>query len=160
MIKFVRNSEVTIQTSSCVSRSSKKLPFVMDTSEADNTLRTINMLSAIYPIAVAAAAILSGLFPGLIVMQSDREASIMRVLGTTKKRTRAILLTEQALLCAFGLLCAAGLLLIINRKLPGDSAAPLIAYGALQLAACAAGATLCAVTVTRRRPLELLQVKE
>ena len=132
----------------------------MDTSEADNALRTINLLSALYPIAIAAAAIMGGLFPGLIVMQSDREAATMRALGTTKKRTRAFLIIEQALLCAAGLILAAGLLLVINGSLPAESALPLAAYAVLQLAACSAGALTCAVVVTRRRILELLQVRE
>ena len=137
-----------------------KLPFVMDTSEADNTLRTMNLMSALYPIAAAAAAILAGLFPGLIIMQTDRDASIMRVLGATKKRTRAMLLAEQAVLCLAGLALGAILLFIINGALPADSALPLAAYAALQLAACATGALICSVVITRRRPLELLQVRE
>ena len=137
-----------------------KLPFVMDTSEADNTLRTMDLMSALYPIAAAAAAVLAGLFPGLIVMQTDREASIMRVLGTTKKRTRVMLLAEQAVLCLAGLALGAILLFAINGALPADSALPLAAYAALQLAACAAGALICSVVITRRRPLELLQVRE
>jgi len=134
--------------------------FVMDTSEADSIFRTLNLLNVLYPIAVVAAAIMSGLFPGLIVMQSDREASIMRALGTTKKRARAMLILEQALLCLAGLLCAAALLLVINGGMLVSYSRSLALYAALHFAACAAGAAICAIVVTRKHVLELLQVKE
>ena len=135
-------------------------PLMMDTSEAENMLRTLTLVNGIYPMAVVAAAIMGGLFPGLIVMQSDREASIMRVLGTSKKRARAMLVLEQLLLCLSGAFCAAALLLLINGVSIVDRAAPLGVYAAAHLAACVAGGAICAVIVTRRKPLELLQVKE
>jgi hypothetical protein len=134
--------------------------FVMDTSEADNMLRTIRMLDNLYPIAFAAAAIMGGFFPGLIVLQSDREASIMRVLGTTKKRTRLMLTLEQTVLCLAGFVCGVFVLLMINGVLPGTVTRQLGVYAALHFAMCIAGAVICAVVITRRRILELLQVKE
>jgi hypothetical protein len=135
-------------------------PFVMDMSEADNLHQTISLLNTLYPIAIAAAVIMSGLFPGLIIMQSDREASIMRVLGTTKRRTRIMLIVEQLALCLLGQLCAAALLFAINGVSIAEHAATLGIAAAALLAGCIAGALVCAVIVTRRRILELLQVKE
>jgi hypothetical protein len=135
-------------------------PFVMDMSEADNLHRTLGLLNALYPIAIAAAVAMAGLFPGLIVMQSDRVASIMRALGTTKRRTRAMFVAEQAALCAAGLLCATALLLAANGVVLALYTGTLTAYAALHLLACATGALACAVIITRRRVLELLQVKE
>ena len=135
-------------------------PLVVDTSEAENTLQTLNLIETLYPIAVAAAAIMGGLFPGLVVMQSDREAAIMRVLGTSKKRTRTILVIEQVTLCLFGQICAALLLLVINGILLLQHAAAIGIFGSSLLFACIAGALICAVIITRRRILEMLQVKE
>jgi hypothetical protein len=135
-------------------------PFTMDTSEADNMYQTIRLLNTLYPIAIAAAVIMSGLFPGLIIMQSDREASIMRVLGTTKRRTRVMLIVEQAALCLLGLLCAAALLFAINGVSIAEYTAALGIAATALLSGCIAGALVCAVIVTRRRILELLQVKE
>ena len=135
-------------------------PFVMDTSEADNILRRVRLLDALYPIAVAAAVAMSGLFPGLSVIQSDREAAIMRALGATKKRTRAALALEQAALCAAGLLFAAALLPAVNGAAIVGYAGDIGICAAAQLAACIAGALVCAAVATRRRVLELLQVKE
>lgn len=134
-------------------------PLIMDTSEADNVQRTIRLLSALYPIAVAVSLAMGALLQGLIVAQSDKEASIMRVLGTTKRRTHAVLITEQALLCLVGLICAELALIALNGVLPSGSAMPLVLCAVLQLAAGVAGSAVCAVLVTIRRPLELLQVK-
>jgi hypothetical protein len=134
--------------------------FSMDTSEADNMYQTISLLNTLYPIAIAAAVIMSGLFPGLIIMQSDREASIMRVLGTTKRRTRVMLIAEQVALCLLGQLCAAALLFAINGVSLAEHTAALGIAAIALLAGCIAGALVCAVIVTRRRILELLQVKE
>ena len=140
--------------------SSRTVSLVIDTAEADSMSRTLTLLDGLYPIAIAAAAILGGLFPGLIVMQSDREASIMRVLGTTKKRARAMLVSEQAALFSCGLLLAAAALLVIHGVVLAAYKSQLLSYTALHLAACSTGALICAVIITRRRPLELLQVKE
>ena len=135
-------------------------PLIIDTNESDSMSRTMELLDDLYPIAVAAAAVLGALFPGLVVMQSDREASIMRVLGTTKKRSRTMLISEQAILYLCGLLCAAALLLLINGVAIANYVSALLSYSGLHLAACLAGALICAVIVTKRKPLELLQVKE
>lgn len=135
-------------------------PFMMDTSEADNILERVRLLETLYPIAVAIMVVLSGLFPGLAVMQSDRDAAIIRALGAAKKRVRGTLALEQATLCMIGLLCAAALLCAINGSTLASYAAVVGICAAAQLAACIAGSLICAVVITRRRVLELLQVKE
>ena len=135
-------------------------PFMMDTGEADNILQRVKLLDALYPIAVSIAVVLSGLFPGLSVMQTDREAAIMRALGETKKRARSKLVIVQAALCAIGLLCAAIMLAAANGATVTAYAWDIVIFAAAQLAACIAGALICAVVTTRRRVLELLQVKE
>jgi hypothetical protein len=134
--------------------------FVMDTSEADNLQRMIGLLDTLYPIAVTVAVLLSGLLPVLIVAQSEKVAAIMRVLGTTKKHTRAVLILEQAVLCLSGLICAAALLLAINGPALTDCIREIAVCSVLLLLSNIAGASTCAIIITRRRILELLQVKE
>ncbi|NLO48220.1 MAG: ABC transporter permease, partial [Clostridiales bacterium] len=93
----------------------KKPPtFLMDTSEADNIYKIYRLIGTLYPIAMAVAILLGGALPGLIVLQSAKEASIMRVLGTTKKRTRLMLILEQLMLCLLGLVVALVLLAAVN----------------------------------------------
>lgn len=134
--------------------------FVMDTSEADNIQRISNLLSALFPIATAIAILLSGLIPGYSTMQSGRDAAIMRSLGTTKKRARALLTLEQTFLCLLGLLCACALLFTINGSSLVAHILPIGLYTTVQLTACVAGALSGAIVVTHRKALELLQVRE
>ena len=134
--------------------------FSMETAEADRVYQTYRLLELLYPIAFALALILGGVLPAGVILQSAREASLLRVLGTTKRRTRAMLSLEQLFLCFIGL-CLAIAALNITRGSALTAVAGLItAYAAAHLLACAVGTEAAAVSVTRRNVLELLQAKE
>ena len=134
--------------------------FSMETAEADRVYQTYRLLELLYPIAFALALILGCVLPGGIILQSAREAALLRVLGTTKRRTRAMLTLEQIFLCFLGL-CLAVAALVIAKGSALTAVAGLIAvYIAAHLLACAMGTEAAAVSVTRRNVLELLQVKE
>jgi len=134
--------------------------FTMDTGEADNMLRTVEMLDTLFPFAVAIALLLGGLIPGLIVVHSDREAAIMRALGAGNRRVRAIMVLEQLILCLTGFLLCAAVFFLIN----GYGIAPYIPviglYVALYIIATAVGTMIFSVIITMRKVMELLQVKE
>ena len=89
--------------------------FIMDTTEADNIYKIYKLIETLYPIAAIIAILIGAVLPGLIIIQSAKEASILRVLGTTKRRTRVMLLLEQLLLCLIGLILAFAVLAIVNR---------------------------------------------
>jgi len=134
--------------------------YYTDTTELDNIRRVRDLLITLFPIAVAAAVLIGATAPLLIIVQSAKEAAIMRILGTTKKRVRCILATEQILLCVFGLIFAAGGLIIYNAGLFAQSRLTLILCGILYLFGCASAALGASISVTSKRVLELLQVKE
>ena len=52
------------------------------------------------------------MLPAGVILQSAREASLLRVLGTTKRRTRAMLSLEQLFLCLAGLCLAIAALVL------------------------------------------------
>ena len=134
--------------------------FSMETAEADRVYQTYRLLELLYPIAFALALILGCVLPAGIILQSAKEASLLRVLGTTKRRTRVMLTLEQIFLCFLGL-CLAVAALVMTRGSALIAVAGLIAvYAASHLLACAVGTEAAAVSVTRRNVLELLQVKE
>jgi len=145
---------------------SESIPFTYDashytdTTELDNIRRVRDLLVTLFPIAVTAAILIGATAPLLIIIQSAKEAAIMRILGTTKKRTRCILAFEQILLCAVGLICAAGGLAVYNAGLFAESTPLLAVCGVLYLLGGAAAALGAAVSVTSRKVLELLQVRE
>ncbi|MBR5701496.1 MAG: type II toxin-antitoxin system mRNA interferase toxin, RelE/StbE family, partial [Oscillospiraceae bacterium] len=88
--------------------------FSMETQEADRIYQTYRLLELLYPIAFALALILGGVLPAGVILQSAREASLLRVLGTTKRRTRAMLSLEQLFLCFIGL-CLAVAALVLTK---------------------------------------------
>ena len=84
----------------------------------------------------------------------------MRILGTTKRRSRCMLAIEQICLCILGLVIAGIGLAIYDAGLFTRSADTLILCGGLYNVACALAASTTAAMATRRKALELLQVKE
>ncbi len=132
----------------------------LDTSGLVNIQRIRSLLASLFPIAVA-AALLIGLFgPLLVILQSTQEASYLRILGVTKKRVRCMLVFEQLALCIAGIILTAALLALYNLNLFARSIETLALCWALYLCGAACGAVTASVLVTRRKVLELLQVKE
>jgi hypothetical protein len=134
--------------------------FSMDTSEADRIYQTYRLIETLYPIAFAAAILLGGVLPGIVILQSAREAALLRVLGTTKRRTRAMLSLEQIFLCVFGLALAVAALFAVNGAQLRAVTGLLALYLAAHFTFCVSASGAAAVNVTRRKVLELLQVKE
>ena len=130
--------------------------FVMDTSKLDSVIRTSEILRSLYPAAVAAALIIGAFLCALIIFQTSTEAAIMRVLGTTKKKTAAILTAEQCILALSGIILGILIMAVING---GVSAQSLIFSGAY-FAVILLGSAISSVLVTRRNILDLLQTKE
>lgn len=136
------------------------MSYHMETSELNNIKRVRDMLVMLFPIAVAAAVMVGLTAPMLIIMQSAKEAAILRLLGTTKRRAICILAIEQISLCVLGLIIAAIVLVSYNAGLFVRSSDTLALCGALYMLGCACAAVFAAVSVTRSKVLELLQVKE
>ena len=134
--------------------------FYIDGTGLDNIRRICGLLESLFPIAVA-AAVLIGLFgPGLVIMQSAREAAFLRVLGVTKRRVRCMLVLEQIILCLVGIVLVIGGFALLRPGLFARSAQTIIACFSLYLLGCLCGAFVAAIQVTRHKILELLQVKE
>ena len=74
--------------------------FTMDTSYADRIYKIHRLIESLYPLAVAAALLLGGVLPGLIVLHSSKEISILRALGV-RARDCVILYTLSQVLCFF-----------------------------------------------------------
>ena len=134
--------------------------YTTDTTELDNIKRVRELLIILFPIALFAAVAIGLCVPALLILQSAKEAAILRVLGTTKKRVRCIFTLEQITLCIAGIILAAGGLVAYNFALFTRSAETLIVCAVLYLLGCICAALTASVTVTKRKILQLLQVKE
>ncbi|NLE04261.1 MAG: hypothetical protein GX638_05585 [Crenarchaeota archaeon] len=140
--------------------SSNRLSFVMDTSKIENLLNTLKLLNKLFPLVVAAAVLIGGLLCGLIIIQTTKEAAIMRVLGMPRWRTIAILSFEQVFLCLTGMILGVVGLLLYNREYLKEIAIEMYLLAALYFAGCLGGTFICSLIATRRKLLELLQTKE
>lgn len=129
-----------------------------------NTVRPLesnaNTLRLLLPIIAVVVLLIGAAIPGLIVLQSAKDAAIMRVLGMSKAKVRAILVVEQMTLCAIGLATGVTVLCAAHgaERLVGLPVLMICVagYAALAAAVCAAGS----VAVSARKPLELLQTRE
>ncbi len=134
--------------------------FVMDTSKLEHLRNTLKLLETMYPIAMTAALLIGGFLCCLVIVQSSKEAAIMRILGTTKRKTRTILALEQMLLSICGLVIGACGLLAYKGAALSRISAQLYVFAALYFAVILVSAIICAGLSTRRNVLELLQTKE
>jgi hypothetical protein len=120
---------------------------------------SIALMQLLYPVLLALSALIAAAVAALLVQLSAKDAAILRVLGTTRRRSGGILCLQAAVPCALGLALGVA---AVYAGLPAARAQLGAALGcaALDLAAALAGATLSAAATLRRDPLELLQVKE
>ena len=112
----------------------------------------IELIKLLFPIIIAASVLFATGITALVVMQGSTDIAIMRVLGTTKRRIRATVIFEQALLCAIGLLIGLLVASLLGKIVFGSAL--------LYLAGCIAAAAIASLVATSKKPLEMLQVKE
>lgn len=139
---------------------SKMASFHVDAGALKNIARVCGLLESLFPLAMAAAALIGVFGPLLVIHQSAQEAAFLRVLGVTKKRARCMLAFEQIVLCIVGTALVSVGIALLQPELFARSIQMLAVCFGLYLLGGVCGAAMAAVQVTRHRVLELLQVKE
>ena len=121
--------------------------------------KNIAMLEVLYPVLQAVAILASALMCLLFALRSAQETAILRLLGTTRATSAVMIITERVLLSAIGIGAGTLVTLLI---LHGDrlSMMSVILNAALCLAACIAASMAGALIVIRKKPMDLLSVKE
>ena len=132
----------------------------MDFTELDNMLDILEIVEILFPFAIAAAVLVGILTPTLLLLQSTKNAAIMRAMGTTRKRTCCILGLEQILLFLSGLVVVIAALVIYDSTLLLQAAAMLAICLGLYLGGYILATTATLMIITRHKVLQLLQVKE
>jgi len=128
--------------------------FVMDTSKLENLRNTLRLVEMLYPIAVVVTLVIGAFLCGLIIVQTSKDIAIMRVLGTSKAKTRTILVLEQMILCVIGIIISA-VVLYTRRALMQM----LWVFGVYAIVILLAS-IVASVAASRKNVLELLQTKE
>ena len=137
-----------------------RVAFIMDTSKLKNPENALNLMETLKPILITATLLIGAFLCCLVVLQSSKEAAIMRVLGTRKRLTGTALALEQAALCLAGLVIGVCALVVFRRQALTSISAEIAVYGALYFAVILVAASIVSWFVTRREVLELLQTKE
>ena len=125
---------------------------------------SIALMELLYPVVLVLSLLVAAGIAVLFVMTSAKEAAIMRVLGTSRLRSRVMLALQTAFTSLGGLVVGLlGVLAYTARTRP-DLFANLVGASefcaVLYLLAAIVGSAASASVVTGRNPLELLQVKE
>jgi ABC-type antimicrobial peptide transport system permease subunit len=119
--------------------------------------QNLSLLKLLYPVAIVLSAIIGLGLSLLLMLQNAKVAAIMRVLGTSKKKSRTTLCAEQTVVCLLGLAIGLVVLAILGWGF-GFASSLFLAW--IYLAGTSIGTVVGTTIVTNRPPLELLQVKE
>jgi len=132
----------------------------MSTHELLTMVRIANqslaLLQLIYPIAVATAILIALVMSFLLLLQTAKNAAILRVTGMSKGRAIIILITEPVLVSLSGAALGVITLAALSAAFGTQFALVLSMY----LVAVLTGAIIGAFIVCNRMPISMLQVKE
>lgn len=122
--------------------------------------KSLSLLQVLYPVTVIVAVLIGLGLNLLLVMQSARDAAILRVLGVSAGRVRGMYTIQQLLLSLFGVFMGLAGVAIL-RSQPAALLEKQLIFGVLLfLGGALFGALLGVYLITNKNPLELLQVKE
>ena len=113
------------------------------------------LLQLLFPIAVVLSALMGAGIHILLMLQNAKNAAIMAVLGTSRRKTK-LMLGFQLILVSICGIAAAMLILVAAVGIRFDLAISALPFLIGSIAGAIAGAEL----TTNKAPLELLQVKE
>jgi len=135
--------------------------YFIDTYALDRVGNNLKIFTLLFPIIAVVLAIISGLFPGLMILQTAKEAALLRIMGTTKSRTGIIVAGQHLLLCFAGLLLGAGIVVALNGVERVFAMQNLFIFSIVVFVFCyVLGVAISVVKVIRPKVLQLLQVKE
>ena len=139
---------------------SSRIIFILNTEKLEAPLNTLNLLEKLYPTIVAAALVIGAFLCCLVLLQSSKEVSIMRVLGTTKGRTITIMSLEQIFLCIIGIILGLAGLVVYNRGDIIPVMGQLCVFAGAYLIVIIITSIVTASFIIKKDLLTLLQTKE
>ncbi len=122
--------------------------------------KNMSLLQVLYPVVIAVSVLIGSGLCFLLLLQATREAAIMRVLGTTRSAVRLALISEPLILSIIGVIFGLGIAWFGWRPSSLVTTEPLMISAGLYLMGVLTGLVLGAISVTNKKPIELLQVKE
>lgn len=121
--------------------------------------RNLSLMRVLFPVTIAVSALIAAAVSVLLLLQRANEAAVMRALGATKTCTCAGICGEQLFLCLLGVLLGLAAFFLLRRG-SGPLAGSVLGCAAAYFGGCLCGVLFSALSLVRRKPLDLLQVKE
>jgi len=131
-----------------------EVAFIMDTSQIDGIKNSIDLIDILYPISFIMALAVGIFICNIQIVQSIKEIAIMRVLGTSKRKTCLIIVLEKFLLCCIG--ASFSIIVFHVRGILGRMWESIYIY----LIVILLFSTITTFYLINRKVLTLLQVKE
>ncbi|MGD0611585.1 MAG: FtsX-like permease family protein [Anaerolineales bacterium] len=122
--------------------------------------KNLSLLEVLYPVVIAVSILIAAGLCFLLLLQTTREAAILRVLGTTKTAVRLALILEPLFLSIIGVIIGLGISGLLWMASGLVTVGPLLTSAGLYLAGVLVGSVIGTISVTNKKPIELLQVKE
>lgn len=117
--------------------------------------KNLTLMQVLYPIAQAVAFFAAGVVALLLLLQEAKTAAILRVLGVPTRTVQRMLGIELLVLGVVGVFM--GILVVL---LLGKWSMQLLLCAAIYILGLAVGTMVGCMAITKKKPLELLQVKE
>jgi ABC-type antimicrobial peptide transport system permease subunit len=122
--------------------------------------KNLSLLKVLYPVVIAVSVLIGAGLCFLLLLQATRETAILRVLGTTRTAVRLALIFEPLFLSIIGVILGLGIARFLWMTSDLVLTIPLLTGAGLYLTGVSAGLVIGAISVTNKKPIELLQVKE
>lgn len=116
-----------------------------------------SIIRVLYPIICIVFTLVCGVMSLLLVLRSSKEAAVLRILGTPKAQVEVLLTLERVFICVLSLMMAGAFTIGILQQ----AAARAVLQNSLAcLAICIAASVAGALIVIRKKPMDLISVKE
>lgn len=122
--------------------------------------KNLSLLEIVYPITLAISLLTAGFIAYIITLRKAKEMAILRVLGVSNREVKIISIKESLIPTVIGVTTGVILMLILrNSEYPVGAVGYLLAAG-VYLIGTILGLWLALKSRDKKKPLELLQVKE
>jgi len=122
--------------------------------------QNIRLMTLLFPVTAIGSVILAGGLSALLMHITARETAYLRVLGATKRRVKIVLCSQQIILYILGLILGFYGVAALNGSWAQAVKGSLLVCAVLFLCGAAVASAITAAFVTRRPPMQLLQVRE
>ena len=122
--------------------------------------QNVRLMSVLYPVTAALSVLIAIGVSVLLLFQSAREMAALRAMGCTRRRVTGMFSCQQGLLCLLGILLGLVALGALRGGMEGVWKGKTLLCAGLYFLGATIGAMVTSAGLGRRKPMELLQIKE